>query len=366
MSQQLRFAQEGKSASQAASRQAEAELQQAAESLKRRKVQVEQLQQQLHHAPAAVGISVEPARPLGSHQSSRRNSISTDQQAGVQEEEEEEGPIGAIVDKLWKDLQIERAARQLVEERLQAVETEAISHQESLSEPYMRPDQTLEGAESLMGPPGLDSTLAESHSDIVSGLSRPHQSDDGHIESLSQIALRRLSQQGAESSSPSVSGTQQIHTHTPASRGRTLETALMRIGSMDPGSGPFGAALAAAERASITPKHKISRSLSQEEGSGWSGVSPSKASWTTLLKWGSRQLPFAKRESDPEIQPDQSEQITELLRIIEHQSNHLEQYRAVLDTQRESNINLNADCERIQARLDLLGRRSRRTTSSDG
>jgi len=26
----------------------------------------------------------------------------------VQEEEEEEGPIGAIVDKLWKDLQIER------------------------------------------------------------------------------------------------------------------------------------------------------------------------------------------------------------------------------------------------------------------
>ena len=46
----------------------------------------------------------------------------------------------------------------------------------------------------------------------------------------------------------------------------------------------------------------------------------------------------------------QSEQITELLRIIEHQSNHLEQYRAVLDTQRESNINLNADCERIQAR----------------
>ena len=74
------------------------------------------------------------------------------------------------------------------------------------SEPYMRPDQTLEGAESLMGPPGLDSTLAESHSDGISGLSRPQQSDDGHIESLSEIALRRLSQQGAESSSPSVSG----------------------------------------------------------------------------------------------------------------------------------------------------------------
>ena len=62
---------------------------------------------------------------------------------------------------------------------------------------------------------------------------------------------------------PCAAGTQQFHTHTPARRGRTLETALMRIGSMDPGSGPFGAALAAAERASITPKHKISRSLSQ-------------------------------------------------------------------------------------------------------
>ncbi len=45
--------------------------------------------------------------------------------------------------------------------------------------------------------------------------------------------------------------------------------------------------------------------LVQEEGSGWSGVSPSKASWTTLLKWGSRQLPFGKREPDPEMQPDQ-------------------------------------------------------------
>ena len=74
------------------------------------------------------------------------------------------------------------------------------------SEPYMRPDQTLEGAESLIGPPGLDSTLAESHSNSMSGLSRSQQSDSGHIESLSQIALRRLSQQGAESSSPCVSG----------------------------------------------------------------------------------------------------------------------------------------------------------------
>jgi len=73
-------------------------------------------------------------------------------------------------------------------------------------EPYVRPDQTLEGAESLIGPPGLDSTLAESHSDSMSGLSRLQQSDSGHIESLSQVALRQLSQQGAESSSPSVSG----------------------------------------------------------------------------------------------------------------------------------------------------------------
>ena len=74
------------------------------------------------------------------------------------------------------------------------------------TEPYMRPDQTLEGAESLMGPPGLDSTLVELHSDSISGLSRSQQTDDGHIESLSQIALRQLSQQGAESISPSVSG----------------------------------------------------------------------------------------------------------------------------------------------------------------
>lgn len=74
------------------------------------------------------------------------------------------------------------------------------------SEPYMKPDRTLEGAESLMGPPGLDSTVADSNSDSMSGLGRPQKSDSGHIESLSQIALRRLSQQGAESSSSSVSG----------------------------------------------------------------------------------------------------------------------------------------------------------------
>ena len=44
----------------------------------------------------------------GLHHSSRRNSSSsTDQQAGHQEEEEE-GAVGAIVDKLWKDLQVER------------------------------------------------------------------------------------------------------------------------------------------------------------------------------------------------------------------------------------------------------------------
>ncbi len=62
---------------------------------------------------------------------------------------------------------------------------------------------------------------------------------------------------------PGAAGVQQNHTRTPASMGRTLETALMRIGSMDPGSGAFGAALAAAERISITPKHRISRSISQ-------------------------------------------------------------------------------------------------------
>ncbi len=46
----------------------------------------------------------------GSHHISRRNSSSTDQQAGEQEEEEE-GAVGAIVDKLWKDLQIERVSK---------------------------------------------------------------------------------------------------------------------------------------------------------------------------------------------------------------------------------------------------------------
>ena len=46
----------------------------------------------------------------------------------------------------------------------------------------------------------------------------------------------------------------------------------------------------------------------------------------------------------------QTLQITELLSIIEQQGSHLEQYRAVLDAQRQSNTSLNADCERIQAR----------------
>ncbi len=49
----------------------------------------------------------------------------------------------------------------------------------------------------------------------------------------------------------------------------------------------------------------------------------------------------------------QSQQIAELLGIIQQQSSHLEQYRAVLDAQRESNTNLNADCERIQARYSI-------------
>ena len=46
----------------------------------------------------------------------------------------------------------------------------------------------------------------------------------------------------------------------------------------------------------------------------------------------------------------QSAQIAELLRVIEQQNNHLEQYRAVLDAQRVANTSLNADCEKIQAR----------------
>lgn len=70
-------------------------------------------------------------------------------------------------------------------------------------EPYVGPGRTLEGAESLLDPPASD--LTESYSDSMSGLSRQQRSDSGHIESLSQV-LRRLSQQGAESSSPQLTG----------------------------------------------------------------------------------------------------------------------------------------------------------------
>ena len=50
----------------------------------------------------------------------------------------------------------------------------------------------------------------------------------------------------------------------------------------------------------------------------------------------------------------QSQQISELLGIIERQGSHLDQYRSVLDAQRQSNTSLNADCERIQARYTFL------------
>lgn len=46
----------------------------------------------------------------------------------------------------------------------------------------------------------------------------------------------------------------------------------------------------------------------------------------------------------------QTKQVAELLSIIKQQSRHLEQYRAALDAQRVSNHNLNADCEKIQAK----------------
>ena len=50
----------------------------------------------------------------------------------------------------------------------------------------------------------------------------------------------------------------------------------------------------------------------------------------------------------------QSQQISELLGIIERQGSHLDQYRSVLDAQRQSNTSLTADCERIQARYSLF------------
>lgn len=50
----------------------------------------------------------------------------------------------------------------------------------------------------------------------------------------------------------------------------------------------------------------------------------------------------------------QGPQISELLGIIERQGSHLEQYRSVLDAQRQTNTSLNAGCERIQARYRNL------------
>lgn len=50
---------------------------------------------------------------------------------------------------------------------------------------------------------------------------------------------------------------------TPVSSSRGRGGALMHISNMDPGSGAFGAALAAAERANSTPQFSIGRSLSQ-------------------------------------------------------------------------------------------------------
>ena len=43
----------------------------------------------------------------------------------------------------------------------------------------------------------------------------------------------------------------------------------------------------------------------QDGGSRQLGVTPSKASWTALLKWGSKQLPFVRRDWEQDAQPDQ-------------------------------------------------------------
>ena len=59
-----------------------------------------------------------------------------------------------------------------------------------------------------------------------------------------------------------AAGIQQDDVRTPVSSSRAFDTALRPLSNMDPGSGAFGAALAAAERASVTPKHRIGRSLS--------------------------------------------------------------------------------------------------------
>ena len=58
-----------------------------------------------------------------------------------------------------------------------------------------------------------------------------------------------------------TTGAQHDSMTTPVSRRR--EGTLMRFSNFDPGSGAFGAALAAAERASSTPQLSIGRSLSQ-------------------------------------------------------------------------------------------------------
>ena len=75
---------------------------------------------------------------------------------------------------------------------------------------------------------------------------------------------------------------------------------------------------------------------------------------THLASTGKRKCYQPARAFATEWRLLQSEQIAELLEIIERQGSHLEQYRSVLDAQRQSNSSLNADCERIQARSALL------------
>ena len=60
-----------------------------------------------------------------------------------------------------------------------------------------------------------------------------------------------------------TTGTQHDIMRTPVSSSRGRDSALIRFSNFDPGSGAFGAALAAAERASGTPQLSIGRSLSQ-------------------------------------------------------------------------------------------------------
>ena len=60
-----------------------------------------------------------------------------------------------------------------------------------------------------------------------------------------------------------ITGMQHDIMSTPVSSSKGRDSALMRISNVDPGSGALGAALAAAGRASGTPKFSIGRSLSQ-------------------------------------------------------------------------------------------------------